>query len=141
MSKWVLANPVTNGLSIGYFSSSTGTAASLNAICLVTNIKTIVSRGGRPDLACPSALRSVDKSLLFIVGGKDKVVIDYTKKALKKATGTRVKELVVIPGSAHFFEEQGKLDEVARVSKDWFGAHLNQNGHKFVTAYGNQKKN
>ena len=140
VSKWILANPVTKDHFIAYFSSSTGTAAALNATGQMAIIRTIVSRGGRPDLACSDALRSVDIPLLFIVGEKDKVVIDYTKKAIKEATATRIKQLIIIPGSTHFFEEYGKLEEVARVSREWFMTYLNQNGHQFVTSYGNKKR-
>ncbi len=34
------------------------------------------------------------------------------------------KELKIIPGATHLFEEPGKLEEVANLARDWFIRHL-----------------
>jgi pimeloyl-ACP methyl ester carboxylesterase len=84
-------------------------------------VAAIVSRGGRPDLA-GEALPQVRAPTLLIVGGKDEVVIDLNEKALQRLTAER--QLVIVPGAGHLFEEPGTLTEVARLATDWFTRHL-----------------
>ena len=81
----------------------------------------MVSRGGRPDLA-GDALRDVVAPALFIVGGRDEVVLDLNRAALAELGDGR--ELVVVPNATHLFEEPGALDEVARLAANWFLEHL-----------------
>jgi pimeloyl-ACP methyl ester carboxylesterase len=109
-------------LSIGYFGASTGAAASLIAAAeRPSDIGAVVSRGGRPDLA-KEALARVRAPTLLIVGGADTMVLDLNRQALEAIQGP--KQLVVIPGATHLFEEPGALDEVARLAGDWFVEHL-----------------
>ncbi len=119
---WVSKNPKTRKLSIGYFGASTGAAAALLAAGHRPEIvKAIVSRGGRPDLAAPG-LEQVRAPTLLIVGGKDYPVIQMNEYALEKLTCE--KKLEIIPRATHLFEEPGKLEEAAELSKKWFKNHL-----------------
>jgi dienelactone hydrolase len=121
-TKWLRKNPATRKLAFGYFGASTGAAAALIAAAeLPAEIKVVVSRGGRPDLAL-DYLQKVKAPTLLIVGGNDTVVIDLNKKALARLFV--VKKLEIVPGASHLFEEQGKLGEVAKLSVDWFMVHL-----------------
>jgi dienelactone hydrolase len=121
-TKWLRKNPSTRDLAFGYFGASTGAAAALIAAAeLPAEIKAVVSRGGRPDLAL-DYLPKVKAPTLLIVGGNDTAVIDLNKKALARLSV--VKKLEIVPGASHLFEEHGKLEEVAKLSVDWFLAHL-----------------
>lgn len=121
-TEWLRKNPITKDLVFGYFGASTGAAAALIAAAkLPAEIKTVVSRGGRPDLAL-DYLQKVKAPTLLIVGGNDMVVLDLNKKAMQSLTAA--KKLEIVPGASHLFEEQGKLAEVAKLSAEWFLAHL-----------------
>ncbi|HAO93827.1 MAG: hydrolase [Deltaproteobacteria bacterium GWC2_56_8] len=110
------------GSSIGYFGASTGAAAALKAaVSMGETIGAVVSRGGRPDLAFDS-LPKVKAPTLLIVGGRDDVVIDLNRKAYAKLKCD--KELVIVPGATHLFEEPGALEEVARLAAFWFKERL-----------------
>jgi putative phosphoribosyl transferase len=112
----------TGQMRVGYFGASTGAAAAIVAAAQTPGqIRAIVSRGGRPDLA-RDALRRVDASTLLIVGGADPVVLDLNREAMQMM---RVQaQLVVIPGATHLFEEPGALEEVARLARAWFLRYL-----------------
>jgi pimeloyl-ACP methyl ester carboxylesterase len=115
-------HPKTSGLALGYFGASTGTASALRAASEPgTGIKAIVSRGGRPDLA-GDALSRVRVPVLLIVGGLDHPVIDLNRQAYELLGGE--KEVAIVPGATHLFEEPGALDEVARMASRWFTRHL-----------------
>jgi putative phosphoribosyl transferase len=109
-------------LRIGYFATSTGAAAALLAASEAQDtIGAVVSRGGRPDLAGQS-LSQVRAPTLLIVGALDKPVIPRSEAAYE-ALGCE-KQLTVIPGASHLFEEPGTLDQVARLAANWFDRHL-----------------
>jgi putative phosphoribosyl transferase len=121
-TEWVRGEAGMSGLRIGYFGASTGTAVALAAAAdLKKEIKAVVSRGGRPDLA-KDALGRVAAPTFLIVGGEDRAVIELNNKAyaLIKAE----KKLEIIPGATHLFEEPGKLEEVARLAAEWFSKFL-----------------
>jgi len=121
-TEWLKQNPATKSLAIGYYGASTSAAAALIAATkFPKDVKTVVSRGGRPDLAMQH-LQKVKVPSLFIVGEKDTVVIDLNKKAMEQVPAE--KKLEIVPGATHLFEEPGKLEEVAKLSADWFLAHL-----------------
>jgi len=118
-TKWVGERPDLLGLRLGYFGASTGAAAALVAASRVPDkVRAVVSRGGRPDLAGP-ALSAVLAPTLLIVGGYDHVVLDLNKEAMARLEA-RERELLVIPGATHLFEEEGALEAVARAASDWF---------------------
>jgi putative phosphoribosyl transferase len=119
---WLTQLPDTEHLRIGYFGASTGAAAALVAAAeRPDQVRAIVSRGGRPDLA-GAALPRVRAPTLLIVGGNDVQVIELNRVALAQL---RVeKQLVIIPGATHLFEETGALEVVARLAREWFQRHL-----------------
>jgi putative phosphoribosyl transferase len=121
-TRWVKVQPQARKLAIGYFGASTGAAAALWAAAdLGTDIGAVVSRGGRPDLAM-QFLGRVTAPTLLIVGGHDYVVIELNQQAYERIKGE--KELKIIPGATHLFEEPGALEQAARAAADWFKAHL-----------------
>lgn len=135
ITEWLLNNSKTRNLSIGYFGSSTGAAASLITSSNFTNIvTTIVSRGGRPDLA-ESQLGNVTAPTLLIVGSSDKDIIELNKRALNGLKNAQARELIAIPGAGHLFEEPGKMEDVAKAAKDWFECYLLATGKHFENKY------
>ena len=122
-SNWLQKNPATQSLSIGYFGASTGAAAALQAAAELGNkIAAVVSRGGRPDLAGTAFLARVSAPTLLIVGGNDDVVIQLNEQAYAQLHCK--KELVIIPGATHLFEEPGTLEQVAQHAAKWFTHYL-----------------
>src|SRR5438477_231861 len=122
-AEWLRGRPEAAGLPVGYFGASTGAAAALSAAArLPGEVAAVVSRGGRPDLAGDNLAR-VRAPTLLIVGGDDVPVIGMNRAALD-ALAARDKELVIVPGATHLFEEPGTLEEVARLAARWFGRHL-----------------
>lgn len=123
VTNWLLNNPDTKNLNMGYFGASTGAAAALIAAKEHSNsIKAVVSRGGRPDLA-EKALPGVKAPTLFIVGGEDFQVIDMNQWAFDRLT-VKEKQLKIVPGATHLFEEPGTLEEVAYLAGEWFKKYL-----------------
>ena len=121
-TKCLMKQPQIKDLPIGYFGASTGAAAALKAAAkLKAKIKAVVSRGGRPDLAM-EVLDQVTAPTLLIVGGSDDVVIGLNQKAFVKLKSK--KELSIIPGATHLFEEPGTLEEVARQAAEWLLRYL-----------------
>ena len=112
----------TRELSIGYFGASTGAASALRAAAYFGDtIKAVVSRGGRVDLAL-SALHQVTAPTLLIVGGMDMSVIEMNKTAYDELHC--LKEMKIITGASHLFEEPGKLSEVADFAIIWYKKNL-----------------
>jgi|SRR5215211_7238806 len=124
VTKWLAQQPETRDLKIGYFGSSTGAAAALTTAAKLGAAKAIVTREGRPDLARESAIHQVKAPTLFIVGGNDIAVIARNKRALELLSDAEVKEIAIIPGATHLFEEPGKIEEVAQITADWFECYL-----------------
>jgi putative phosphoribosyl transferase len=123
-TQWLRGQEATKGTDFGFFGASTGAAAALQASVRLPEIRAIVSRGGRPDLAW-EYLDQVTAPTLLIVGGRDEEVIELNRRAfdrLKLEKGK--KRVVIIPGATHLFEEPGALEEVARVARDWFVKYL-----------------
>jgi putative phosphoribosyl transferase len=123
VTEWLAGESETRDLPVGYFGASTGGGAALAAAAERPEIAAVVSRGGRPDLA-GAALRTVRAPTLLIVGGLDHAVIQLNKAALRLLEQVSERELEIIPGATHLFEEPGALDEVARLSGDWFARHF-----------------
>ena len=115
---WLRQQPETRGLMLGYFGASTGAAAALQAAAREPGeIAAVVSRGGRPDLAM-EYLHLVKAPTLLIVGGDDEPVVPLNETACARLTCP--KELVIVPGATHLFEESGALEKVAQLACDWF---------------------
>lgn len=121
-TKWCAEHAKTQHLNIGYFGASTGGAAALAAAATLPQmIKAVVSRGGRPDLA-NEFLPLVTAPTLLIVGGEDAPVIGMNQTAFKQMRC--IKQLEIVPGATHLFEEPGTLEQVATLAKDWFNQYL-----------------
>jgi pimeloyl-ACP methyl ester carboxylesterase len=122
ITDWLRAYPDTHSLPIGYFGASTGAAAALIAAARRPDVVgAVVSRGGRPDLA-QVAIPGVRAPTLLIVGEFDRTVLEMNREALQGLRAER--ELAVVPGATHLFEEAGALEEVARLAKEWFVRYL-----------------
>jgi dienelactone hydrolase len=120
---WIRKNPSTHTLNTGYFGASTGAAAALQAAAEMGGvISAVVSRGGRPDLAGAPALRKVSAPTLLIVGGEDHGVIELNQAAYAYLCCD--KQLTIIPGATHLFEEPGTLEQAAHIAATWFVKHL-----------------
>jgi putative phosphoribosyl transferase len=119
---WLSNDDATRELPIGLFGASTGAAAALIAAAREPRrVGGVVSRGGRPDLA-GDALPNVQAPTLLIVGSRDEPVIELNERARTQMTAPV--ELVIVRRATHLFEEPGTLEEVARLSRDWFVRHL-----------------
>lgn len=122
ITEWALGRPDLQYLPAGYFGASTGAAAALQAAALLdNNIKAVVSRGGRPDLA-GHALAQVKAPTLLIVGSLDTPVIGLNQLSYKELRCR--KKLEVVEGASHLFEEPGTLEKAAQLAAGWFEQHL-----------------
>jgi dienelactone hydrolase len=119
---WALSDPQISSRPIGLFGASTGAAAALIAAGNRTHaVRAVVSRGGRPDLA-EATLERVAAPTLLIVGGRDDVVIALNKEAYARLTCAR--DLQIVRGATHLFEEKGALETVSTLARGWFQKHL-----------------
>ncbi len=124
-TKWVTKKPHLDELKIGYFGASTGSASALKAAARIgSDIRAIVSRGGRPDLAI-SEIERVKSPTLLIVGENDPKVLELNRAAFMALNTT--KKLEIIPGATHLFEERGTLEKAAELASDWFKKYLTHN--------------
>ena len=121
-AEWLRDNAGTTRLSVGYFGASTGAGAALQAAARSpASVAAVVSRGGRPDLAA-AYLPDVKAPTLLIVGGFDVPVISMNEEAFEALTC--LKELIIVPGATHLFEEPGTLEQVAKHALHWFQRFL-----------------
>jgi putative phosphoribosyl transferase len=122
-ARWVAAQATTQALPLGFFGASTGAAAALEAAAALGDAtRAVVSRGGRPDLASEQALSKVSAPTLLLVGGYDDGVIDLNQLAFDQLRCK--KEMVIVPGATHLFEEPGTLEAVADRAAGWFAEQL-----------------
>lgn len=121
-TEWLQKNATTDTLPLGYFGASTGAAAALVAAAnSPVPVRAVVSRGGRPELA-GQKLAQVQSPTLLIVGSDDEEVLELNRKALTKLKCE--KELTVVPGATHLFEEPGTLEQAANLASGWFQWHV-----------------
>ncbi len=120
---WLKDQPGMNRYQVGYFGASTGAASALRAAAHSNLVAAVVSRGGRPDLA-KDLLPYVKSPTLLIVGSRDTEVLELNRWALDQLTCK--KELAIVNGATHLFEEEGTLEEVMELSANWFNSHLSQ---------------
>lgn len=119
---WVREQPGLRERGVGLFGSSTGAAAALSAAGeRPDQVDAVVSRGGRTDLA-RVPLEQVSAPTRFIVGGRDPQVLELNQRSLEALGGER--DLSVVEGATHLFEEPGALEEVADLAAEWFVEHL-----------------
>jgi putative phosphoribosyl transferase len=123
---WLHSREDVRALPVGLFGASTGAAAALVAAAeRPDQVAAVVSRGGRPDLAL-HALSRVRAPTLLIVGALDGPVIGMNRQAAARLVGEH--RIEIVPGATHLFEEPGKLEEVARLAREWFQRHLGAAG-------------
>lgn len=119
---WLEIQPETEHLKLGLFGASTGAAAALTmAARYPSAVAAVVSRGGRPDLAA-AHFPDVQAPTLLIVGGADDGVLELNQQAYMRLPCP--KQLAVVPGATHLFPEEGALEEVVRLARDWFARYL-----------------
>jgi len=125
---WAVTVEELKDLPIGYFGASTGAAAALSAAAQEPRVKSVVSRGGRPDLSV-AKLMSVHQPVLLIVGGADTDVLELNQKAQAELPNS---EISVVLGAGHLFEEKGALDQVIELSSSWFEQTLVEKKEKMI---------
>jgi dienelactone hydrolase len=120
---WLESNCSHYDFRAGYFGASTGAAAAFKAAAQRREIAAVVSRGGRPDLA-DGQLSQVEAGTLLLVGSLDYPMIARTRAAFDQLTRTYRREIKIVPGATHLFEEKGALEEVALTATQWFVRYL-----------------
>ena len=122
ITRWISHRNFGQDIPIGYFGASTGAASAIKAAVQCPDIiRAIVSRGGRPDLAS-EYLSKVQCPTLLIVGSMDEEVAELNRIAFEQLSVE--KQLMIVDGATHLFEEPGKLEEVARIATAWFQQYL-----------------
>ena len=120
---WLLQEDDFKDVPVGYFGASTGSAAALIAAARMgPRVAAVVSRGGRPDLAGPVVLASLEAPTLLIVGGADPGVIELNEDAFAQLHCE--KKLAIVPRATHLFEEPGALAQVSQLAAAWFTRYL-----------------
>lgn len=121
---WTRTRADLQDLPVALFGASTGAAAALiGAAARPGQVRAVISRGGRPDLA-DQALPNVQAPTLLIVGGHDEPVIEMNRDAMRRMRAPV--ELEIVPGATHLFEERGALEQVIRLATDWCRRHLGE---------------
>ncbi len=115
---WLGKHPATGSSPVHLFGASTGAAAALVAAAdRPDRVVSVVSRGGRPDLA-GEALGRIRMPVLLLVGGLDHEVLELNRQAARELPTTH--HLQIVPGATHLFEEPGTLEKVAEAAAEWF---------------------
>jgi hypothetical protein len=123
ITQWVGRNPRTEKLPVGYFASSTGAAAALISASKF-NIVSVVIRSGRTDLIKDLCLDKIVSPCLFIIGGKEKLLVKVGNETLRKLSNSREKELNIVKNASHLYEEQGTMEEVSEITTKWMLRHF-----------------
>ena len=131
VTEWVGRDPSTEKLSVGYFASSTGAAAALISASRF-NIVSIVIRSGRTDLIEDLYLNKIVSPCLFIVGGKEKLLVQVGNEALRKLRNSKEKDLNIVKNASHLFEEQGTMEEVSEITTRWMLRHFMSDSNSTV---------
>jgi dienelactone hydrolase len=119
---WLLQNPLTQNLSLGYFGTNTGASAALIAAAECPEaISAVVSRSGWLDRAGEIVSR-IEAPTLLIVGGNEAQAIAENRSALGQLKAE--KQLEIVRGATHSFAEPGALERVAWLASQWFDRHL-----------------
>jgi putative phosphoribosyl transferase len=123
-TEWVQQNPSTEKLHLGYFASSTGAAAALISASKY-DIISIVIRSGRTDLVETRFLDKIVSPCLFVVGSKEKSMIEVGNETMKKMRNSKEKKLSIIKNASHLFEEPGVMEEVSEIATQWMVRNFN----------------
>src|SRR3954471_2723293 len=123
---WLGHEEGTAGLPLATFGASTGAAAALiTAADRPDQIRAVVSRGGRPDLA-GEALGRVRAPTLLIVGGADREVLELNRDAARQLTTEQ--QVIVVPGATPLFPEPGALEQVIDRAIAWLYRWVRRSG-------------
>jgi len=131
VSEWIMRNPKTRDLQIGYFASSTGAVAALSASVRFNNVNTIITKSARMDLLDDSIRYSLKIPVLLIVGGWDSSIVKMNKRIYDDLKGAQKIKFTTIAYASHFFDEEGKLDEVFAISQSWYKRYLLNEKQRF----------
>jgi putative phosphoribosyl transferase len=121
---WLRESQFYHGEPMAFFGASTGAAAALTAVASLgsaNDVYTVISRGGRPDLAGQDNLDKVFVPVLLLVGDLDYDVINLNLKAKDILEDVRME---LIHGATHLFEEPGTLQLVVDSVKRWLDEKL-----------------
>jgi len=119
---WLTEQPRTRGLHIGLYGASTGASGALVAAAdRPDEVRAVVSRGGRPDLA-GDRLPQIRCPVLLIVGSQDPDVLRINRLAEETLRCPVI--LTVIPGASHLFEEPGTLEQAGKAAAEWYEKYL-----------------
>ena len=118
---WLEQLPAAKDCTFGFFGASTGAASALKAATILPQIATVVSRGGRPDLAMEE-LHKIKIPVLLIVGSRDADVLQLNMQAYNLLTCA--KKIEIVDAATHLFEEPGKMEIVANHAAKWFRNYL-----------------
>ena len=121
VTRWAQQEESPGELNIGYFGASTGAAAALATAARIPEIRAVVSRGGRTDLA-GNAIARVDAPTQLIVGELDDPVVEWYEESFKRLEC--VKNFTRVTGATHLFQEPGALEQVAELAASWFERYL-----------------
>jgi hypothetical protein len=122
VTKWIKEQPFGKDILVGYFGAGAGVAAAVEAaIRLGCDVRAIVSRGGRPDMA-KEDLPKLKSPILLFVGGRDIGVLELNEDVWQNIKTK--KQLRVIPGATNMFEEEVVLQEVTEQASEWFKKYL-----------------
>jgi dienelactone hydrolase len=122
-ARWCRRQKEISALPLGLFGASTGAAAALIAAAqLGRDVRAVVSRGGRPDLAPPEDIERVTAPTLLVVGAYDREVLMLNRRAARSLRVAHAERIV--PGATHLFEEPGTLEQAAAAARDWFVRYL-----------------
>lgn len=112
----------TANLPVGLMGAADGAAAIFaSAAAWPEEVRAVVARSGRPDLA-GEVLPRVTAPTLMIVGGKDPDGQRVNEEAAQRLAGPA--EVRLVPGATREFEEPGTLESAAELAGDWFTTHL-----------------
>ncbi len=119
--RYLQNSPAGASLPIALFGASTGAAAAAQAAAAAPDlISSVVSRGGRVDLATDH-LGHIRCPVLLIVGGYDEWVLTLNQRAMGLLP--EGSDLAVIPNASHLFSEPGALQRVGELAAGWFNDH------------------
>lgn len=132
VTRWVGAHPRLRNLPFALYGAGTGAAAALKAAAhLGDQVQSIISQGGRPDLAT-EILAEVHAPTLFVVGSEDHPVVELNQWASKQMNAPY--EIKVVEEADHLFDEPGALEELAMLTRQWLDHHL-ESHPAWKTAY------
>jgi fermentation-respiration switch protein FrsA (DUF1100 family) len=118
--EWISHQPALKDLPLGISARDEATAAMIRVAARQESgqIKALASRGGRPDLAGLEPLHALATPLLLVTGELDDTGPGPNQQAFDHLRCER--EIAIIKGASHAFEELGTLEDATRRIVTWF---------------------